>query len=307
MKLYYGISILLLFVGCSQKKIEPKERKGLQLQFATEGAGRFEDYIHDLSVYAFRRTAEGEYVYDRTIAELDAEAIAALEDGSAQGDAKLYRTSLRVGTYELYVVGNAAGKIRSRWEERMTQPGEVLIGGAVNGQDSIYFLGHTRTSVVTEYASPVKITLNRLVGKLVLALYGVPVQMDTVEISLGNIAEGIYFDGRLTDGKRTFRQSLAVHNHEQHPKDTLVAEFVVLPSVENGSPFQLTFHAVDGQERVKTMPPQLLLPDKFIRVSGEINDQPGGLLDLDIRMNILLVDYWLDKALPDFTLTPRSE
>lgn len=307
MKIYCGISILLLFVACSQKKISPPEGEALQLQLATEGAGRFEDYIQDLSIYAFRQTAEGGFVYDKTVAELDAQAIAGLEDGADQGTAKYFKTNLRVGTYELYVVGNAAGQIAGPWIEGVTTPADVLIRGSGTGQDSIFFLGQIRTQVLSEYDSPVKITLNRMVSKLVLLLYGIPVQIDTVQIRLGNIAEGVYFDGQLTSGMRTLQQSLAVRHHGQSTRDTLVAEFIVLPSVQGESPLQLSFHAVNGQERVKTMPSQALLPDKFIRVTGEINDRPGGLLDLDIKMNILLVDYWLDRALPDFTLTPRSE
>ena len=61
----------MVWTGCSQKNIEMPEEGRFSLQLATAEASRFEDYIHSLNVYAFRKTAEETFVYAATLAELE--------------------------------------------------------------------------------------------------------------------------------------------------------------------------------------------------------------------------------------------
>ena len=65
------ICLLFLLAACTTKKIEPPERTNLNVLMVTEGADKFEHYIHSLTIYAFRRTADRTYVYDSTLAVLD--------------------------------------------------------------------------------------------------------------------------------------------------------------------------------------------------------------------------------------------
>lgn len=306
MKYWIWLLGFIWMTGCSQKKIESPEGTGFSLQMATEGVGRFEEYIHDLNIYAFRKTAEGSFVYSRTLAILYAEDIARLEDGSAKGDSKWLNTSLAVGTYEIYAVANAAGYFNGKLTENVTTPEELTIAGPLNGQDSVYFLGHTLVQVITEYMTPVKINLSRAVSKLVLVLYDVPVQIKAVKMSLSNIARKISINGKLSSESKIINQDFKVLMDTGSPRDTIVGEIITLPSLAGGAEMQLTFYAENGQEKVKKMPVQYLLPDKYVRVTGRIDDSPGALLSFEVRFRLFLFDYWLDKVLPDFVLNKEE-
>ena len=293
---------LALVAGCTQKKIETPESASFSLQMATEGASRFEDYIHSLNIYAFRKTAGGTFVYARTLAELDAGEIAALNDASVKGDSKFFQTDLAIGTYELYAVGNANGHLKGELIEDVTTPAELMITGEATGPDSVYFYGYASARVVTEYSSPLKIELKRAVSKVVLVLYEVPVQIRKVRMTLGNIAQEVSINGRLSPESKTVSQDFEVKGHAGGQKDTIVGEMVTLPSLSNGATMQLTFYTENGREKTKEMPVLNLLPDKYIRVTGKINDNPGALLSFEVKYRLFLFDYWLDRVLPDFVL-----
>ena len=301
------LACLLLVVACSDKKVESPEGVEGNFRMAVEGAGRFEDYIHDLSVYAFRKTATGTYVYDKTIAELDAANISALKNASAKGNAKYYPFTIGVGTYDLYFVGNAAGKISSGWQEGVTTPEEIWIEGNAGGTDSVYFLGHTVETIATEYGPPVEVTLNRMVSKLIVVLYGVPVQIDSVGVTLGNLASAVSLDGKLKGPGREIVRKYGVSRIADNQKDTIVGEFLTLPSLEGGASFRILFHTVNGQEKQKEMPAQELLPNRYTRVVGIIEDSEEGLLNFEVKLRYVLFDYWLDHQLPDFILKPRKQ
>lgn len=299
------IGCLALLSACSDGKVKPPEPTGLSLEMATEGAAGFEDYIHSLDIYAFRKLADGSFVYYQTLAQLDADGIRALADGSGEGDTKVFGIDLPVGTYEICLAGNAAGKMSGELLEGTTTPADVTIAGNEGGQDSVCFLGKTRVAIVTDQRPPLRVVMNRAVSKLVMVLYGVPVQVDSVGLTLGNLASAVNLDGGLSGSGKTVRETYAVRKSATQQKDTIVGGIITLPSLAGGSPLQLTFYAENGQEKVKEMPVQTLLPDKYIRLTGVIDDKPGGLLSFEVKLKLFLVDYWLETTLPDFILTPE--
>lgn len=301
----YGWSFIcwigLLFC-CSDPKIEQPEEAALNLQMATEGINRFEDYIHSLNIYAFRKKADNSYVYYRTLAELDAAGVAGLTDASTQGDAKLFDAELAVGTYEIYFVGNAAGRLSGDLVEDVTTPRELTIQGNPGGQDSVYFLGKLLTTIVSDQRPLDQIILNRVASKLVLVVYGVPVEIDSVSLSLGNLASQFNIAGNFGGEAKTVTKTFPVRKVETAQKDTIIGEVVTLPSLTDGSPLQLTFYAGNGQKKVKIMPIQNLLPNKYLRVAAIINDNSDGLLNFEVNLKLFLFDYWLEQTLPDFIL-----
>ena len=299
------IGCLALLSACSDGKVKPPEPTGLSLEMATEGAAGFEDYIHSLDIYAFRKLADGSFVYYQTLAQLDADGIRALADGSGEGDTKVFGIDLPVGTYEICLAGNAAGKMSGELLVGTTTPADVTIAGNEDGQDSVCFLGKTRVAIVTDQRPPLRVVMNRAVSKLVMVLYGVPVQMDSVGLTLGNLASAVNLDGGLSGSGKTVRETYTVRKSATQQKDTIVGGIITLPSLAGGSPLQLTFYAENGQRKVKEMPVQTLLPDKYIRLAGVIDDKPGGLLSFEVKLKLFLVDYWLETTLPDFILTPE--
>lgn len=302
MRLWMITVWLITGIACSDPSLKQSEDTNLNLRLATTGASRFEDYIHTLNIYAFKKTGSGGFVYAETLAELDAEGITGLQDGSAKRDAKLFNMNLEVGTYQIFMIGNAAGRLSANWTEGITTPAEVVISGNPGGQDSVFFLGHVETVISSSFRPPVPVTLNRIVSKLVFVLYGVPVQIDSVRLNLGNLASEVSIDGTFTGTGKMFVKSYPVRKNTAGVKDTIVGEVVTLPSLAGGSPCQLIFYSRNGQKRVKEMPVQTLLPDKYLRMVGIMNDNPGGLLDFEVKLKSYLVDYWYDKTLPDFVI-----
>lgn len=295
----FGTMILLM--ACSERKIEQPEETGVRLQMATEGAERFEDYIHTLNIYAFRRQADGSYVYYRTVNLLNQEEIAGLKDGSADGNSKYLEMNLPVGSYELYMVGNVPLNPADGWVEGTTIPAEAEIKGNLHGQDSVCFVGKAGVRVDGSWGTPLKVTLNRVVSKLVLVLYDVPVQIDSVRLILRNLATGFNITGLPVGAGKEIVQNYPVRNMAAG-KDTIVGELVTLPSLPGGSPLQLTFYAKNGQQKTKEMPIQTLLPNKYVRIVGVVNDSPGGLLSFEINVKLLLTDYFYKQSLPDFVI-----
>lgn len=295
------IGALILLMGCSERKIEQPEKTGISFQMVTEGAERFEDYIHTLNIYAFRRQADGSYVYYRTVNLLNQEEIAALKEGSVDGSSKFLEMNLPVGSYEICMVGNVPENLAEGWVEGITTPDEGIISGNPHGQDSVYFVGNEKVKIVGNWGTPLKVTLNRVVSKLVLVLYEVPVQIDSVRLTLGNLATEFSIAGLPVGAGKEIVQDYPVRNTADG-KDTIVGELVTLPSLSGGSPMQITFYAKNGQEKTKEMPIQTLLPNKYVRIVGVVSDTPGGLLRFEINVKLLLIDYFYKQSLPDFVL-----
>lgn len=295
------IGALILLMGCSERKIDQPEKTGISFQMVTEGAERFEDYIHTLNIYAFRRQADGSYVYYRTVNLLNQEEIAGLKDGSVDGSSKYLEMNLPVGSYELYMVGNVPEDLADGWVEGTTTPAEGKIRGNLQGQDSIYFVGSVEVQVVGSVGPPLKVTLNRVVSKLVMVLYEVPVQIDSIRLTLTNLATEFSISGLPSGAGKKIVLDYPVRNMADG-KDTIIGELITLPSLPGGSPLQLTFYAKNGQKKTKEMPVQTLLPNKYVRIVGVVNDKPGGLLSFEINIKYLLTDYYYKQTLPDFVL-----
>lgn len=302
----FVIGFLVLLMGCSTGKMDLPEEGNVRLQMATHEVGPFENYIHSLGIYAFRKSADHSYVYSRTLAELEEGEIAGLQDGSVKGDSKLFKLNLPVGTYELYMIGNAGKRFSEGWVEDRTVPSECKLTANPHGQDSVFFLGKTTVVVVTDQRPPIEVTLERAVSKLVWVLYGVPLEIDSVQVSLGNLATEIDINGIPSGKGKVISEISRVNRSVASVTDTLVGEIVTFPSLGEGAPLQLTFYAENGQEKIKEMPLQTLLPNKYIRVVGEIDDGPGGLLQFEIKVRLLIFDYFLERPLPDFTLNKRE-
>lgn len=299
-----SVCICVLLFACTKKTIHLPEGTNLGFRMATEGVERFEDYIHSLVIYVFRLDAAGEYVYYKTLAELTAEDIENLEDVSDRGNSKLFHAVLPAGLYKLYFIGNASGHIAGKLEENATLPKDVRILGEANGQENIYFIGSTKVKAVSDYQPAISVTLDRIISKLVLVLYNIPSQIDSVRFSLDHIAADIGIDGSLSDKTVTVRKNYALPVSTDQ-KDTVVCQFLTLPTSGGKSAFSLTFRADNGQEKTKEMPDLTFLPDRYIRLTGYMNDSPGALISFDFTLQLMIFDYFLDKNLPDFSLNPE--
>lgn len=291
---------ILLAVACSSPDSPAKQETSVVVNMATVGVANFGHYIRHLSVYAFRREAGGGYVYHKTLATLDSAGIAALENVSDRGNAKFFTTSLEVGNYELYFVGNAAGNTTGEFNEGVTLPSDILLEGKGLGVDRVYFLGRLPLLVVTSSINPAEVMLHRIASKLVVALYGLPQQVASVRLSVGNIAAAYSLAGQPSGDVVTVERVFGNTNS----RDTVFYELLTLPTSGTLSPFSITFRSVSGEERTKEMPGLLLLPDKYIRVTGVISDDPGALLSFDIAVNVLIFENWGEEQLPDFPIKP---
>lgn len=301
------ICLLFLLAACTTKKIEPPEQTNLNVQMAAEGADRFEHYIHSLTIYAFRRIADQTYVYDLTLAVLDSAGIAALEEGGGTGNKKVFKMNVPVGNYRLFFVGNADGRIEGELIPGVTLPQEIVIPGRDDGDENIYFLGNVNARIVSEFMEPISVTLSRAVGKLIFVLRQVPAQLDSIRMQIGGIASEIAIDGTLSETPTTIRKTWKLDSINAELKDTIVLQALTMPTITTSSPFQLTFITQAGQEKTKDMPPLIFQPDKYIRLTATINDDPGALLSFNLTVTYFIFDYWENKYLPDMPLTPDNQ
>lgn len=299
-----SICLLVLLAACTTKKITPPEGAALALQMGTEGPDKFENYIHSLTVYAFRLLADGSYVYDRTVAVLDSAGIAALQDGSTKGDSKLLDMQLPVGKYKLFFVGNANGKLNGSPEIGVTLPGDITITAQTTGNENVYFLGSVEVVLTGVSIPPLRVTLTRAISKLILVLYEVPSEIKSVRLSLGNISSSIGIDGSLSGQAVNVQQTFGLDSIGVFEKDTVVCQILSMPTISDSSPFNLTFQTYHGQEKTKEMQPLVFLPNKYIHVTAIINDDPGAFLSFDVVVHYLIFDFLQDIQLPDFPLTP---
>ena len=292
--------------SCSSHTVDMAEEHRVDLNMITEGAGNFSDYIHSLVIYAFRLTANGDYVYDRTLADLTYEEIEALENVSGRGNAKYYKEKLAVGTYELYFVGNATRNISGDFREGVSRPEDIAIEGNDNGQDSVYFLGKLPLRVVTDYYAPYSVTLKRTVSRVIVVLDGVPSQVASIRLTLDNVASSYDLTGQVSRLGTTVEKTFINTNTDVNKRDTVIYELLTLPTAGTRSHLSLTFTSKSGVEIVKEMPSLFLVPDKSFRLSGTINDLPGALLSFEMAVSLLIFDKWGEDVLPDFTVKPNS-
>lgn len=300
----YTIFLLALyFTSCSSDAVKPPfEQEGnVALRMATQGIYNFEDNIHDLTIYAFKSFAEGEDVlFYKTLAKLDKEAIGNLQDAAA-GKAKLFRTSLPVGYYRFFFVANAAGNYTGTPEVGVTRPSDISLAFPSAGLDTAYFLA-TDSVLIGGAIVNMNVVLSRVMGKLLVTLYGVPEPIDTIRLKVGSIAARIGIDGVLSAETIDIEKKFPVRSRSVYQADTVVYQFLTFPTSGGVSPFEIGFRAADGEEKVKIMPGLVFLPDKYIQVTGRISDRPGGLLNFDLTTRIFIADSWEDKTIPDFIL-----
>lgn len=302
----FKIGWIVLLAACTVKKADLPEETGVSVQMATEGADKFENYIHSLNIYVFRQDAGGDYTYFSTLAELDSLGIQQLQDGSARGDSKLFTARLAVGKYQLFFVGNGAGRIRGNLQENVTRPEDLLIYGNTGGEEKVYFLGNAVASVVAATAVPLKVTLKRAVSKLILVLEEVPSQIAAISLTIDKIAAGMSINGKLTDSAVVIEKTFERKDNGSGLKDTVVYSLLTFPTIGAASPFSVTFRSVMGEEVRKEMPSLVFLPDKYIRVTGIINAAPGALVSFGLTVSYFIFDFWQDIVLPDFSLIPEN-
>ena len=207
----------------------------------------------------------------------------------------------------IFFVGNANGRIEGKLIPGVTLPQEIVIPGRDDGNEDIYFLGNVYVRIVTEFMEPVSITLSRAVGKLILVLRQVPAQLDSIRMQIGHIASEIGIDGTVSETSTTIRKAWKLDSINAELKDTVVLQAVTMPTMTTSSPFQLTFITQAGQEKTKDMPPLIFRPDKYIRLTATINDDPGAWLSFNLAVTYFIFDYWENKYLPDIPLIPDNK
>lgn len=300
----YAIFLSALYLtSCSSDiaKLPSGQDGNVALRMATRGIYNFEDNIHDLTIYAFRQAQESDaFLFYKTLAELDQEAIGKLQDDAA-GSAKLFSTSLPAGLYRLFFVANAAGNYTGTPEMGVTRPPDIFLTYPVGGLDTAYFLS-TDSVLVGESTARLDVVLNRAVSKLLVTLYGVPEPIDTIWLKVGNIAARIGIDGSLSTGTVEIEKKIPVYSKSIYQTDTVVYQLLTFPTSGAVSGFEIGFRSKSGEERVKLMPGLVLLPDKYIQVTGRISRRPGGLLNFNLTTRIFVADSWEDKTIPDFIL-----
>ena len=94
-------------------------------------------------------------------------------------------------------------------------------------------------------------------------------------MQIGHIASEIGIDGTVSETSTTIRKAWKLDSINAELKDTVVLQAVTMPTMTTSSPFQLTFITQAGQEKTKDMPPLIFRPDKYIRLTATINDDPG--------------------------------
>lgn len=281
MKFFLLIIIFSFVLACSSGPSlkAPDEGISVDLQMLATGGSNFEDYIHSLGIYAFTFSSEG-YIFYKILAQLDQNAIQQLEDVSSRKNSKLFTATLPVGDYEFYFLGNVPEKDVSIPQPGVSRPSDIFIN-CLNGlPDGSYFLGVSSVRVVADNSySPISVTLNRIVSKLVIALYGVPASIDTIGVTLGNITSRIGITGALTTDTVTARSFFPVVM--AGVSDTVVYEMLTLPTAAGVSPMSLIFHSKSGEVGVRQLPDVSLLPDKYIRVTAKIVNDPVGNVNVE--------------------------
>lgn len=143
--------------------------------------------------------------------------------------------------------------------------------------------------------------------KLILVLRQVPAQLDSIRMQIGHIASEIGIDGRCRKLRRQSERLGKLDSINAELKDTVVLQAVTMPTMTTSSPFQLTFITQAGQEKTKDMPPLIFRPDKYIRLTATINDDPGAWLSFNLAVTYFIFDYWENKYLPDIPLIPDNK
>ncbi len=303
MKLGIFIGCFCLFLSCSDDKIDiPTDGGPVRLSMTVSGFSDFETYIRSLIVYAFRQEESGEYFYYKVLADLDAAGIRQLESassGGGNGEVKWLNTELPPGNYRLFLAGNV--RPQGEPEVGVSKPEDLRLIYPREGLFWSYFLGQGDVKAEGTAVS-VSIELKRAVSRLFVKLSGIPWQIDRITLSLRGVAGEIGLDGTLFSAS-VVEETFQMKNEDVYLQDTVLFDVFSFPSVGKSSALNFIFYSKSGEERIKTVEISLL-PDKYLYLTGEVNEEEGGLLTYSISFIFLLVLDWVDIQLPDFSLKP---
>lgn len=310
----YSICIGLLWwiigTGCSDTSSDSDKPPGtgeIRFLMETDGIYNFQDYIHTLTVYAFRQSSGGAYLFYKTVAELDQSEINALTSTSSSSpsiDAKILQTALLPGNYRLFFIANAKGNYTGTLEDGVTRPEDIRLNYPVGGLTESYFLGNASIQAENDKNTSLNVTLNRIVSKLSVKLYGVPEQIQIIKLRIGGIASSVDIQGNLSVDTTTASVAYFIENDDVYKTDTVRYELLLFPSANGYSDMDITFVSASGQRKVKQVEGLNLLPDKYLQFSGEINPDNGALLSFDILIRILVNNNWEITTEPDFPIKP---
>lgn len=302
MKKIFSWCFGLLWVACATDPGAKPLGVDVPLRLATTGEGVFEENVHSLVIYAFRKAANGEYLYDRTLARWGETEIKAL--GNSSSGKKMFSTRLTVGEYELYFMANALGNYTGIPQQRVTRPSDIVLTLPAKGVDSIYFLGKCPVRVGAELVQPLSVTLNRAVSRADVTINGIPEPIDSVTVSVGSLTTGLAIDGSKSPEMTSVVRRVAVDNRDVYRKDTARFTFLTFPTARGQSEVEVSFLARSGDRKTGVISAVVLKPDGYVQLTGEVNDAPGAFLSFDVTYQLVILDDWKNFPLPDFVLEP---
>lgn len=305
MKKWYVIIVWMAsLLACSDEPVKPPVETGyLHMRMAAVGSGKLDIYIQSLQVYAFLQNDSGKYVFYKKIAELSKDEISALTDGSSEENhtlAKLLTIQLPVGMYRFYFVGNAG--VKGEMEEGVTLPSSLYIPYPEGGLMDSYFLGEARAEVGGQ-AQDVPVVLRRTISRLFMKISDIPSQIDSVYVSLKNVAGRITLEGGLEGEPVSVDYAYLVKRENVYSTYTLLVDFSSFPTLGETGNLDLTFLSRSGERRIKTIEVHLI-PDKYLYLTAEINRGEDGLLNFDFLLTLFYGWDWNNINGPDFVLDP---
>lgn len=304
------IGILLFCIGISGCTDELSSSSGttnyVRISMALQGINDFSDYIGYLTIYAFRENSKGEYVFYRKLAELNRNDINKLESAVPPGEnyteSKLFHSELPLGNYRLYVIGNAQVERREASPAGDAVPANFYFTYPEDGLYWAYFLGKKDIQAGSN-SQIVRIELHRIVSRILLKLYSIPYQIDTIRMTLKDIAYRIHLDGTYSGTTQSEQHVFRMKNEDVYLQDTIFFDMFTFPSARDSSELELIFQAKNGQKRYKSVPVKLD-PDHYLYLTGRINSACGALLSFEFSCVYFFAWDWRNIVLPEFPLKP---
>lgn len=299
----------ILLAACSDDTSSlPANRKMIRLSMSTRGIYDFATYIRELQIFAFKQNTKGEYVFYDKLADLNEQEIRELQEGKTPGttytESRLLDTELGLGNYRFYFVGNARAESEGILQEGITRPAEVWLSYPEAGLSLPYFLGQTETEV-GDVIETVAVELHHVVSRLFIKIDGIPLQIDTIRMSVKNIDRRITLEGEYSEPGDAPAEVFIVKNEKPNQQVTAMFDLYIFPSAGETSEIELVFHARNGEERTKFVPVELL-PDRYVNLSATVNSSCGALLSFDFTCVYFFAWDWRDIVWPDFPLIPQK-
>lgn len=306
MKKWYIIILWMAgLASCLDEPVKsPVESGYLHLSLAVEGNGKLDNYVQSLSVYAFQQNTNGEYVFYKKIAELSKDEISELADGNSDENhtlAKLLRIELPIGWYRFYFVGNADVEVDREPEPGVTLASSFYILYPDTGLYDSYFLGETAAEVGG--VADISVILRRTVSRLFMKIEDIPSQIDSVYVSLKNVAGSITIAGSLGDDTVSIDCVYLVKRENVYSTYTLLVDLMSFPTLKGEGRLDLTFLSLSGERRTKIIDVNLQ-PDKYLYLSAKINREDNSLLSFDVLLTLFFGWDWRTINGQDFVLDP---